>query len=379
MFYGELDPEHFRTPAYVTRLRQRLLTAAGNPHTVIPHRLRSVLETNHLASEEFHVTLPPEKTWDTLDAYSNAQANRLKDHVLDLYRRFTSLHGDVAEDASWSRAVAGALEGVDSRNTGSGYVLKISASSPQRRQTNVITIYRSLKVSEISSYKLDEDYLPYSLTKEVLPLAKVDLGLLYPQSEFDRPPTTYLSPISGALGKRYVIAVPVEVKSEMGQLFKAEYQLAVFASAILELRYKWRPASKFKQGSRLEPEVIPVVPALCVHGHSWTFYLIYDDQDYAYPKGRRYTSTPRKKPEKKRIVYGPWPAGNTMTLLGTFKLVRFLSIFRQWLDEELLPVLQEELDISVSAYGQTFKLCKGHLRALPTRVPASVFGSTGAC
>ena len=95
-----------------------------------------------------------------------------------------------------------------------------------------------------------------------------------------------------------------------------------------------------------------IVVALSVYDHHWTFYIIYrgginggEANARASREGRKEitvaggaTSTNAHAP---CIVHGPFPAGHTATLLGTFQLVRFIGVLRKWVAEEWMKTIEE--------------------------------------
>ena len=73
--------------------------------------------------------------------------------------------------------------------------------------------------------------------------------------------------------------------------------------------------------SKQEP---PIVVALYIHGHNWQYYIMCREVNV------------QQDSETPILVYGSWPAGQTSTLLGVFKLVRFIDALRNWVVDKWL-------------------------------------------
>jgi len=146
----------------------------------------------------------------------------------------------------------------------------------------------------------------------------------------------------------------------------------VCANALLEIREKWttaclarRHADKDGYACDLDPSV---VVALSVYDHHWTFYILYrgEANTSAGRDGHTGLAPILEQPEENTvaggtilantqidmdkkessahapcIVHGPFPAGQTATLLGTFQLVRFIGVLRKWVAEEWMKTIEE--------------------------------------
>ncbi|KAF3185321.1 hypothetical protein TWF788_004640 [Orbilia oligospora] len=113
---------------------------------------------------------------------------------------------------------------------------------------------------------------------------------LFPPSEVDKT----LSPTAHRTSQFSPAFCVIEVKAEGGDFQEAQTQAAVVGALIL-LKARQIGAS---------PDVVPCVPAIVTIGHIWHLNLIYE--------------------EKKGIVIaGPWIIGNTLTFLGTLRVVLY--------------------------------------------------------
>ena len=162
-----------------------------------------------------------------------------------------------------------------------------------------------------------EEYLPVHPEYRVQGV-KVDFALGYYDTQSEIPGSLqehHRTPLCPLKGKKddFLTCVPVEVKTASGLTVYSEAQLFVFASAMLQVVEK--ELSTQPEKTNQEP---PVVVALSVHDHLWQYYIICRAADV------------RQKSEPTFLVYGPWPAGLTSTLLGVFKLVRFIDVLRNW-------------------------------------------------
>ncbi|RVD88983.1 uncharacterized protein DFL_000007 [Arthrobotrys flagrans] len=92
-----------------------------------------------------------------------------------------------------------------------------------------------------------------------------------------------------------------EIKAGGGNLLEAQMQAAVVGGAIL-LKARQIGASA---------DVVPCVPAVIAIGSNWYLHLVYDEPDLIV------TST-------------PWPIGDTITFLGTLKVVLFIERLRSY-------------------------------------------------
>ena len=170
-----------------------------------------------------------------------------------------------------------------------------------------------------------EEYLPVHPEYRVQGV-KVDFALGYYDTQSEIPGSLqehHRTPLCPLKGKKddFLTCVPVEVKTGAGPTKNREVQLFIFGSAMLQVVEKWLSAQPNK--THQEP---PVVVALSIHNHLWQYYIICRALDV----GQRNTEMPF-------LVYGPWPAGNTSTLLGVFKLVRFIDVLRNWVVESWVP------------------------------------------
>jgi len=250
--------------------------------------------------------------------------------------------------------------------------------------------FRDLKAGSFTSKPISTAHLPiHQPTKRRIASVKVDLALYYDdEDDFlnNMLPKTYekrpskLCPLETEEDDT-LIAIPVEVKTYAGVANQAEFQLPVCANALLEIREKWTAAclarahaDKDNYTCDLDPSV---VVALSVYDHHWTFYILYRGEvsSSAGREGRTGLAPILEQPEEitvaggatsanaagltnmegaqmdidKRetsanapcIVHGPFPAGHTATLLGTFQLVRFIGVLRKWVAEEWMKTIEE--------------------------------------
>ncbi|KAK6514724.1 hypothetical protein TWF281_004920 [Arthrobotrys megalospora] len=98
-----------------------------------------------------------------------------------------------------------------------------------------------------------------------------------------------------------------EVKSCGGNLQEAQMQAAVVGGAIL-LKARHIGASV---------EEVPFVPAIVVFGSTWYLHLIYEEAKYI-------------------IISGPWTLGDTVTFVGTLRIVLFIEEMRAYAQDTWL-------------------------------------------
>lgn len=137
-------------------------------------------------------------------------------------------------------------------------------------------------------------------------------------------------------------AVPIEVKNASGDAMDARYQLALCSSAMLRLRQKWASSQK----KEFNPDKPPIVVSLSVHGHVWSYYVMYLGKPRNIAGVRANPQTTQDYHNLNlvpRMLLGPFVAGHTTGLLPTFYLFRFFEELRKWLVEEWAPEVFEEL------------------------------------
>lgn len=143
-----------------------------------------------------------------------------------------------------------------------------------------------------------------------------------------------LCPLKGKQNmRRFLTCVPLEVKTLAGNWMYSEARLFVFSSAVLQVVEKWistqptgsnqvQPKKSNRKQSKGSKQEAPIMVALSVHSHHWQYYIICRQ------------ATVQQDSETPFLVYGPWPAGQTTTLLGVFKLVKFIDVLRKWVAEK---------------------------------------------
>ncbi|KAF3228819.1 hypothetical protein TWF106_006340 [Orbilia oligospora] len=119
---------------------------------------------------------------------------------------------------------------------------------------------------------------------------------LFPPSEVDKT----LSPTAHRTSQFSPAFCVIEVKAEGGDFQEAQTQAAVVGASIL-LKARQIGAS---------PDVVPCVPAIVTIGHIWHLNLIYEEK-------------------KGIVVAGPWIIGNTLTFLGTLRVVLYTLFVKE--------------------------------------------------
>lgn len=149
-----------------------------------------------------------------------------------------------------------------------------------------------------------------------------------------------LAPLQ-TLEQTFIGVIPVEVKNATGDSIDARYQLALCASGMLRLRRVWATSSSDQQKKQYDPENPPVVVALSIIGHIWSYYIIFlgtpDESESVMAED------PHHLDSIPRIVLGPFMGGHTMGILPTCHLFHFLTVLREWVVTEWAPVVYEEL------------------------------------
>ena len=186
---------------------------------------------------------------------------------------------------------------------------------------------RGLRVLDIALNPVAKEYLPAHSSDGVFSGVKVDLALGYHASKSENPlldikgnQNSPLCPLEVPLQKMFLGCVPVKVAMSITE--HSETQISVFGCAMLQVVEKW--ISTQLEKSKQDP---PAVVALFIHGHYWEYYIVCRKVDVQ--NGNETVETPF-------LVYGPWPAGQTSTLLGVFRLVRFIDVLRNWIANKWL-------------------------------------------
>ncbi|KAF8417642.1 hypothetical protein EV426DRAFT_578036 [Tirmania nivea] len=351
-------------PPYIIKLRKLLLQAAEIQIAVIPAVLREELEKEH-ADEMCDVL--PEAIWDLNADMAPRKAFAFLSHALELFGTARDMHQANNDEVDWYSVIRRALSGVP----------EMEADDDR---------FKDLKAGSFTSKPISIAHLPiHQPTKRRIASVKVDLALYYDDEDdflSSMLPNTYekrpskLCPLETEEDDT-LIAVPVEVKTNAGVANQAEFQLSVCANALLEIREKWTSAclSRVRADNNdytcsMDPSV---VVALSVYDHHWTFYILYRgevnantaregrpglapilEQREGNPIAGRETSATAagltnldgaqididKKEHAPCIVHGPFPAGHTATLLGTFQLVRFIGVLRKWVAEEWMRTIE---------------------------------------
>ena len=195
-------------------------------------------------------------------------------------------------------------------------------------------------------------YLPvHQPTGRRIRSAKVDLALYYDdEDDYLRGilPSTYkerpakLCPLETE-GDDKLIAIPVHVKTYAGAVNQAEFQLAVCGNALLEILEQWVAAYQATRPVPRAPWVVPlpVVVALCIYGHHWTFYILYREEVNRGEANAQIDIDKESSAHAPCIVYEPFPAGQTATLLGTFHLVQFIGMIRTWVASNWMKIIKD--------------------------------------
>lgn len=149
-------------------------------------------------------------------------------------------------------------------------------------------------------------------------------------------------PLTPLLGQDriFIGAIPVEVKNAAGDSLDARYQLALCASGMLQLRRDWASS---QPNNIFDPENPPIVVALSIVGHVWSYYVIFLGKP---PSGQ--TQSHVESGSIPRVVLGPFMGGHTMGIVPTFQLFHFLTVLREWVVNEWAPVVYEELGMPVA-------------------------------
>ncbi|KAF8451427.1 hypothetical protein BGX38DRAFT_1269451 [Terfezia claveryi] len=354
-------------PPYIIKLRKLLLQAAEIQIAVIPALLREDLEKEY--ADELCDVLP-EAIWDLDANLRQPKASALLLHVLELFETARDMHQGNNDEVDWYSVIKKALSGV-------------RALEPNEDR------FRDLKAGSFTSKPISTVHLPiHQPTKKRIASVKVDLALYYDDEDdflSSMLPNTYekrpskLCPLETEEDDT-LIAIPVEVKTYAGVANQAEFQLSVCANALLEIREKWTAAclasvraDKDDYTCALNPSV---VVALSVYDHHWTFYILYREEANAsagreectglapileepeditiaggetsaiatgltYLGGAQIDIKKESSAHAPCIVHGPFPAGHTATLLGTFQLVRFIGVLRKWVAEEWMKTIEE--------------------------------------
>lgn len=356
-------------PPYIIKLRKLLLQAAEIQIAVIPALLREDLEKEY--GDELCDVLP-EAIWDLDANLRQPKASALLLHVLELFETARDMHQGNNDEVDWYSVIRKALSGV-------------RAMEPNDDR------FRDLKAGSFTSKPISTVHLPiYQPTKKRIASVKVDLAMYYDDEDdflsrilpntYEKRPSK-LCPLESEEDD-ILIAIPVEVKTYAGVANQAEFQLSVCANALLEIREMWTAAclAHVRAGKvndnytcALNPSV---VVALSVYDHHWTFYILYREEANAnagregctglapileQPEditiaggeisanaigltnlgGAQMDIEKESSAHAPCIVHGPFPAGHTATLLGTFQLVRFIGVLRKWVAEEWMMTIEE--------------------------------------
>lgn len=240
--------------------------------------------------------------------------------------------------------------------------------------TNDAITIRHLEGVVYDSFFIDKEYLPINTAAgPELSSMKIDLVLRFmANKEPFRAPLRGLRDIEiPKLGpfvrspNDALIAVPVEVKDNVGDSSLAEYQSCMAASALLEARHRWAVWRGHQFDYKKNP---PLVITLIVIKHVWYFYIVYlgepnkdplsenplpetdrdsevnlEPEDAHDSKNDVHFSPHMGGIELPRIVVGPIVAGDMTTLPRTFALVRFLDVLRAWVYTEWADAILAEI------------------------------------
>ena len=182
---------------------------------------------------------------------------------------------------------------------------------------------RELQALNISSEPVAKEYLPVHYHEGAISGVKVDLALGYQgdSSKTLRSIRKHLKgpfcPLKKPLQNRFLSCVPVRVGAWGDD---AVSKLSVFGSAIIQV------VGELDEPERSEQEP-PIVVALSVRDHYWQYSIIYREAD---------VEQDAEDSETPFVLYGPWMAGHTSTLLGVFQLVKFIDVLRNWVVDEWL-------------------------------------------
>lgn len=222
---------------------------------------------------------------------------------------------------------------------------------------------RSLTPLTCTSSSILNDLLPYDSTTQLrVKSTRVDLligyrsdqepwkGCLRERKRHGLNPVP-LTPLQGqGIELDFIGVIPVEVKNATGDSMDARYQLVLCASGMLQLRQMWATNSKKEA---FNPEKPPIVIALSIVGHNWSYYIIFlGKPEPPIPNIIQEPANPLVQREfdlAPRIVLGPFMAGHTMGILPTFQLFHFLMALREWVVKEWAPEAYEELSPAVPA------------------------------
>lgn len=135
---------------------------------------------------------------------------------------------------------------------------------------------------------------------------------------FLRDPEITLSAFNDPLDAKTMVAGIIEVKPPAGDMAEGVYQFSIAGAATLA-RLHGLAREYVAKGRHM-----PVV-GWVVHGHSWFLYTAYCEED----------SSVR--------VLGPYPSGNTATILGVLRLLRVMDRAREWMGTEYWSYLKSIL------------------------------------
>ena len=99
-----------KIPPYVVKVRRFLVEWALNPKALVPVGLRQELETEY--PDEFYEAFP-DSIWDLDQGITQRKADKLLEHVLELFREAKSMHQESVEEVTWYPVIKKALNGLN--------------------------------------------------------------------------------------------------------------------------------------------------------------------------------------------------------------------------------------------------------------------------
>ncbi|KAF3907429.1 hypothetical protein ABW21_db0206117 [Orbilia brochopaga] len=245
---------------------------------------------NRQKMDELRNAYQDEHFADHLFTDTPKHGDTLWEHVEEIWLRGNENFHNDSDEASWSKLVEFIWEGIPRRG--------LKAARPSLKVTPAISRTISDNVRSTKAPDLKSDILieanPYFLS----PFQQSrDAGLRPPpEIEHSFSPSTHPS-------SEYCPAFcAIEVKAERGDAQEAQTQAAVLGTAIL-MKAREIGASE---------DVVPCVPAVMAIGKAWSLNLIYEEAD------------------KGVVIAGPWPIGETYSILGTLRVVLAVEAMREY-------------------------------------------------
>ncbi|KAK6352930.1 hypothetical protein TWF696_004924 [Orbilia brochopaga] len=240
--------------------------------------------------DELKDAYPDEHFAEHLFTDTPKHGDALWEHVEEIWLRGNENFHNDSDEASWSKLVELIWEGIPKRGLKAARPsLKVTPAISRTISDNV----RSTKAPDLKSDILIEanPYFPSPFQQSR------DAGLRPPpEIEHSFSPSTHPS-------SEYCPAFcAIEVKAERGDAQEAQTQAAVLGTAIL------MKAREIGAGE----DVVPCVPAVMAIGKAWSLNLIYEEAD------------------KGVVIAGPWPIGETYSILGTLKVVLAVEAMREY-------------------------------------------------